>query len=278
LLKNKQTIRAGVRVYTKYHDDWTKFGINLADLAKFYQAAKKYPNIQLLGVQCHMSWNQGAGSYQKMLLEIAKAIKTLKIEDRQSIKFIDFGGGYEAHRSEGYFPWSSAQGEVLKLVADNLDVKLKFKEKYYLNEAVKLEVYAKGIAWGIKKYLEPLVKCKYYCEPGRIISYDSMHLVLGVVDKKSPDFVILDGGINMIGYELFEDFYYPAINLTRPAKTEIACRLYGSLCTPYDLFGYYCYAQAIKEGDIIMLPNQGAYTYTLAQNFIKDIPPVYRMN
>jgi diaminopimelate decarboxylase len=277
LRASKKTIRAGVRVYTKYHDAWTKFGISLTELPEFFELAKKYPNIDLGGIQCHMSWNQGAEPYQKMLAEIAKAIKKLSLEQRQQIKFIDFGGGYEAHRYEGQFSWATAQGEVLKTAAEYFGKSINFKDKYYLNQAPKLEVYAQGIAQAIKKYLDPLISCQYFCEPGRIISYQSMHLILGVVDVKKPGMAILDGGNNMLGYELFEEYYYPTINLTRPANKEIACHLFGSLCTPYDLFGYYCYAKSIKEGDIIMIPNQGAYTFTLAQDFIKGIPPVYRM-
>ncbi len=276
LTNSKKTIRAGVRVYTKYHDAWTKFGISLTELPEFFKLAKKYPKLDLRGIQCHMSWNQGLEPYEKMLAEIAKAIKNLSPEQRQQIKFIDFGGGYEAHRYEGQFPWATAQGEVLKTAADYFGKDINFKTRYYLNQAPKLSVYAQGIAQAIKKYLEPLVACQYFCEPGRIISYQAMHLILGVVDVKKPGMVILDGGNNMLGYELFEEYYYPTINLSQPDKKEIACRLFGSLCTPYDLFGYYCYAKSIKEGDVIMIPNQGAYTFTLAQSFIKGIPPVYR--
>lgn len=272
MLKNKRlTIRAGVRVYTKYHDLWTKFGINLEELPEFFKAAQKYPQIKLEGIQCHMSWNKNPESYQKMLQEIGKNLPP-------KIKFIDFGGGFETYRLEGYFPWTNGPGEVLKASADFFGQKIDFKDKYYLAESAKLASYAKAISQAIKKYIKPNVNCRFFCEPGRAISTKSMHLVLGVADVKTTNMAILDGGINMVGYELFEYFYYPTINLTRPAKREIACRLYGSLCTPYDLFAYYCYAKSIKEGDVIMIPNQGAYAYTLAQDFIKGIPPVYHLS
>ena len=58
-------------------------------------------------------------------------------------------------------------------------------------------------------------------------------------------------------------------------KREIPFMLYGSLCTPEDIWSYYLYtASDPKEGDIVLVPFQGAYTYTLAQEFIKEIPPV----
>ncbi len=276
LLKtNNQTIRAGVRVYTKYHDNWNKFGISLDELSEFFKVAKRYPQIQLQGLQCHMSLAKGAAIYQKMLQEIARYIGRLSTIDRAKIKFIDFGGGFENHRLEGYFPWTLPQGEIIKTATEYFGQSVKFKDQYYLSESVSLQAYAQAISRTIKKYLNPLVDCVYYCEPGRAISTKSMHLILKVMDIKRPGLAIMDGGNNMMGYEVFEFYYYPVINLTHPANREISCHLYGSLCTPYDLFGYYCYAKTIVEGDIMMIPNQGAYTYTLAQNFIKPIPNVH---
>jgi len=32
--------------------------------------------------------------------------------------------------------------------------------------------------------------------------------------------------------------------------------------------------EGIEPGDILMIPTQGAYTYSLRQNFIKPIPEV----
>lgn len=275
LRKNKKTVRAGVRIFTKYHDSWNKFGIDLRDLDKFFKQAKQYPEIQLQGIQCHMSWNKGVEPYENLIKEIANYLKPLNSEIKAKIKFIDFGGGFESYRLEGYFPWTLTQGEVIKAAAESFKQKPSFKDKYYLTETVRLEDYAGAIKRAIAKYLDPIIKPNYFCEPGRAISTKSMHLVLRVMDLKRPDLAILDGGVNMVGYELFEFFYYPTVNLTRPAKKELACHLYGSLCTPYDLFGYYCYGKDIKEGDIIVIPNQGAYTYTLAQNFIKPIPETY---
>ena len=275
LRRQKKTMRAGVRVYLSSQSNWNKFGIAVSDLSKFFSAAKKYPEIKLEGIQCHMSWNKTVTAYENLIKEIATQVKTLSAEDRAQIKFIDFGGGFETYNQEGYFPWTLTSGEIIKEATEHFGQTAQFKDKYYLSESIPLKDYAVAIGRAIFKYLDPWIKLNYYCEPGRIISNPAMHLVLKVMDIKRPGMAILDGGTNMIGYELFEYFYYPTVNLTRPSKKEIAYRFYGSLCTPYDLFGYYCYARGIKEGDIIIIPNQGAYTYTLAQNFIKDIPATY---
>ena len=83
----------------------------------------------------------------------------------------------------------------------------------------------------------------------------------------------------MIGWEKYQFFnYVPIFNLTNFSITkEIPFILYGSLCTPDDIWGYYFYGDKIEKNDIFLLPFQGAYTYTLAQNFIKEIPQVYNL-
>jgi len=99
-----------------------------------------------------------------------------------------------------------------------------------------------------------------------------MHILLTVIDRKGDDIVITDGGTNAVGWERFENDYFPVINLTRPALTERPCYVLGSLCTPHDVWGYFYHGQDIRPGDVLLIPTQGAYTYSLRQEFIKPLP------
>ena len=101
-----------------------------------------------------------------------------------------------------------------------------------------------------------------------------MHLLLTVIDRKTEDLVITDGGTNAVGWERFEHDYFPVLNLSRPALRENACAIMGSLCTPHDVWGYAYWGARIEPGDILLIPNQGAYTYSLRQHFIKALPKV----
>ncbi len=133
-----------------------------------------------------------------------------------------------------------------------------------------------GIA--IHEHLNPLLPAaEYYSEPGRIVSAYALHLVLRVMDKKRDDMVIVDGGIHMVGWERYLHVYAPIMNLTRPAMQELPVRVYGSLCDPEDLFGRSCYASAVEDGDVLIMPNQGAYSFATAQSFIRPIPPMHRL-
>jgi diaminopimelate decarboxylase len=104
-----------------------------------------------------------------------------------------------------------------------------------------------------------------------------MHILLTVIDKKADDLVITDGGTNAVGWERFETDYFPVINLTRPGPNENPCMIAGSLCTPHDIWGYGYWGEGIEPGDALLVPSQGAYTYSLRQHFIKPVPAVVRL-
>jgi len=135
-------------------------------------------------------------------------------------------------------------------------------------------VFAEQLADVIERKIQPLVDCRICFEPGRWICNDSMHIFIKVLDKKADDLVITDAGINILGWERYETDYSPVLNLTQSAMTEKPCHILGSLCTPHDVWGYAYFGKDIQEGDLLMIPNQGAYTYSLRQQFIKPLPIV----
>jgi diaminopimelate decarboxylase len=279
--RRKCYIKAGVRVFTKYHGKWNKFGINIDEVSNFWSRAKKYPFVDLVGIQCHMSWNENVMPYSNIIRKISDQLNgTFSEDDLQKIEFIDLGGGFYPYRTEGCYAWSTEAGEIIQLMNKNSSSEFPYKYKYRITESIPIKDFSKGIANCVKKYLSTLLNNKQFSvffEPGRIISNNSMHFALSVRDVKDKHFGIADGGTNMIGYNKFSYTYCPIVNLTHPSTEEIEFTLYGSLCTPHDIWGYYCFAEKIEEGDVLIIPFQGAYTYSLSNDFIKEIPPVYIM-
>lgn len=256
-------IRAGVRISMKVYGNWNKFGVPLDDLKQFVEQAQRYPFINLQGIQMHMSWNETVEPYQKAFDELVAYLKHNFTKNELSwITYIDFGGGFLPQGLNGDY---------------DLSISTPQKMQYTVDKGLSIKEYAQGISKVINNTMNELVDCVYYAEPGRIIATPSMLVALRVIDVKKQGVAIIDGGNNMIGWERYESEYHPVINVTHPSEKEIPCLLYGSLCTPHDIWGYTCFAEKIEEGDVLILPNQGAYTYTLAQNFIKDIPEVTRI-
>jgi diaminopimelate decarboxylase len=268
-------IRAGVRIHTAAHGQWSKFGIPLAELPRFWRRAAELPRIDLQGIQSHLSWTHDAGPYRRVIGEVAAHLRgQFTAAERAEIRFYDFGGGYRPHRLEGRYPTELPLGELIRVADEESGEESRFAAPYYFQDSVPVETYAEAIGAALAEQLTPLLAGDFYSEPGRIVAARAMHLVLRVVDKKQRDLVIVDGGIHMIGWERYLHIYCPVVNLTRPAKREIPVRICGSLCDPEDVMGRYCFADSIEEGDILVMPFQGAYTYSTAHNFIRDIPPV----
>ncbi len=141
--------------------------------------------------------------------------------------------------------------------------------RYLLHAVEPIEQIAETVIGAFREQFEPSVEL--WLEPGRYLSNPAVTLLLQVCDVKSPEVAITDGGTNLLGWERLEDEHVPLINLTRPATTQRPGRVYGSLCTPHDVWGYTCYAEDLQVGDILALPAQGSYVQTLQQAFIKPI-------
>jgi len=278
----KRIVRCGLRVHTKMQAGWTKFGLPLEKLKDFFNKSKKYQSIKFCGIHFHVSFNETPEKYIKTLKELSKYLKNnFSTEERQQFEYIDIGGGFYPNPFEGVYTWNPKQEttipdykELLKsIMAD------KFKPRFCPIKSDNIDKFAKQIALVFNNEILPILpNASLYAEPGRFISHSTMHFLLTLVEIKSDNMGITDGGTNMVGWEKHQFFnYVPIINLDQfDSKKEIPFITNGSLCTPDDIWGYYIYTKGKpKSEDIILLPYQGAYTYTLAQNFIKEIPKVH---
>lgn len=229
-------ITAGVRISAG--GDWAKFGIP----AERFTSLQVPEGVRLRGLQFHLSWNRDPEPYRRMIELLAPLF-----ERAGELEFLDVGGGYRPHRLEGEFP------------------------DFTVKPSVPLETYADGIAAALQR---AGIRCAIWTEPGRVVSTYAMHLVMRVVDKKSDSLVIVDGGIHMVGWERYQAIVHPVINLDRPSLEEQTVRLGGSLCDCEDTLGERVFGAGIEEGDRLLIPFQGAYSFSTAQSFIRDIPPV----
>ncbi|MCE5279909.1 MAG: decarboxylase [Planctomycetaceae bacterium] len=264
------TIRAGVRLTTLEHGLWRKFGINLSRLGEFMSAAEGCDRVRLCGLQFHTSWNLNPQRQVQFIALLGETLATLSPAQREAIEFIDMGGGFWP----GVGEWLQEAGTPAGMLRAATTAGWQASLTHYRLAAQPLEVFAAAIAAAQQKHLAPHVDARLCAEPGRWLCHNAMHLLVTVIDRKADDLVITDAGANAVGWERFETDYFPLINLTRPALTERACMVMGSLCTPHDLWGYGYFGEDIREGDILLVPTQGAYTYSLRQEFIKPLPEV----
>lgn len=265
-----KTVRVGVRLTTTETGLWRKFGIPPQELLSFWIEASKCNHLVFQGVQFHTSWNLSPAAQVTFIKVLGGVLAGLPAAARKDLKFIDIGGGYWPPQGE----WLQAAGTTIGARRKAFGLKPGSTKDHYHLPAYSLKAFAEQVSQAIHKYLLTVVPCRICFEPGRWICNDAMHLLISVVDKKGSDLVITDAGTSAVGWERFETDYFPVLNLSRPAMEENTCDILGSLCTPHDVWGYNYWGREIEIGDILMIPTQGAYTYSLRQNFIKPVPEV----
>jgi diaminopimelate decarboxylase len=266
----RRTVRCGVRLTSGTDGLWRKFGIPMEELADFWHAANQSEHIHLCGLQFHISWNLSPRPQVAFIEKLGRVLATLPAGFQHSLEFIDIGGGYWPEQGEWLHPGATPAGRAREALEETPLPRL----PHHRLPALPIETFADQLGAAIEEHLFPVRPCRICIEPGRWISHPAMHLLISVVDKKAPDLVITDAGTNTIGWERFESDYFPVLNLSRPSLTERPCHILGSLCTPHDVWGYFYFGEAIQPGDVLMIPTQGAYTYSLRQNFIKPLPEV----
>jgi diaminopimelate decarboxylase len=259
-------VRSGVRLSTTETGLWRKFGIPLTSLGNFLAASANKSNLRLEGLQFHTSWNMTPEYQTEFIIRLGRTLALMDPLTYRSIRFIDIGGGFWPERGE----WLLGKEEF------NSTGEYRLREKVHI-KAAPIEDFAREIARTLRENIPQIPGLTIYAEPGRWIVDEVMHIVIKAVDRKGDDLVVADTGTNILGWERYETDYVPVVNLTRPSLTERPCLITGSLCTPHDIWGWSFFGDDIEPGDILLLPNQGAYTWSLRQEFIKPLAKVVKV-
>ncbi len=265
--ENDLSIRTGIRLTTNPKGLWRKFGIPLTRLDEFFTATESCPHVQLAGLQFHTSWNMNASAQSSFIAKLGETLRNCPPSVAASLRFVDIGGGYWPERGEWLQEDGTPVGALHKLIGISNDTSSR-----RIVPSTPIEQYATDIARAVEKHLSMIEDLTVCLEPGRWLCDEGMHLLMTVIDRKCDNLVITDAGTNIIGWERFETDFFPVLNLSNPANKELPCDVLGSLCTPHDVWGYSVWGGDIQPGDVLLIPCQGAYTYSLRQEFIKSIP------
>ncbi len=267
-----RTAQAGVRVSLDEHGLWTKFGVPLPDLPAFVARAARLDRVRLAGVQFHLSWNRSAQPYVDTLRRLGPVLRAAA--PPEGWRFVDVGGGFYPEGDEAIYPWLTPRARALAVLRGERDSlpPADWDLRYLVHQVQPIESMAADLLAAFEEHItRPLGPVELWLEPGRFLANPAVHILLAVRDRKGADIAITDGGTHLLGWERLELEHVPLINLSRPGLQQCRCRVYGSLCTPHDLWGYSCYGGSPAVGDVLLLPHQGAYVQTLAQRFIKPL-------
>ena len=209
-----------------------KFGVDektFFDLVKYSKLSK---NINLICLSVHIgSQILDHTPYEKMLKVMDKIIK----KSNHNFKFIDLGGGMGIS---------------------------------YEKNSKKLNYQKYNIA--IKKFLKNN-KSKIIFEPGRSIIGNIGSLVSKVIyikENSKKDFIILDAAMN----DLMRPALYGANHRTLPVRKikQTSKKVYefvGPICESTDRFTTLKKFQKLKEKDLVVMCDVGAYGMSLSSNY-----------
>ena len=264
-------LKAGVRL--QHHKGWTKFGIHPEELTNFFKKGSRVKGLELRGIQFHTSWNLTPDAQIEMIKRIGTHLrKDMPSRLSTSLEFLDIGGGFWPEQGEWLNPENSPRGRIREILMPSG----RQGRRHYYRKGNGIVFFARQIARAISEQGHPIGNLEIWMEPGRWISNPSMHILLEVVDKKGHGTAITDGGTNLLGWERPLTEFIPVVNLTNCSLEERPIRVFGSLCTPQDVWGQSVFGGDPKNGDILLIPDQGAYTYSLRQTFIKPVARVVR--
>jgi diaminopimelate decarboxylase len=215
-----------------------KFGVEIKKSVETYKKAASLPNIDVIGVDCHIgSQLTSLSPFVDALARVREYLDrmllgSLKKEGAQ-IRYLDLGGGLGINYKDETPPQP--------------------------------EEYARAIIEGLEGLDITLI-----LEPGRVIVGNAGILVTEVQyvkENEAQKFVVIDAGMNdLIRPALYGS--YQAICPVAESKAEkIVADVVGPICESGDFFAKDREIARPRRGDLLAVMSAGAYGFTMASNY-----------
>ncbi|KFC23746.1 diaminopimelate decarboxylase [Epilithonimonas lactis] len=218
----------------------SKFGISIHQM-RHIERVMKSTNLNVEGLHMHTGseikdpdvFIQGL----EIMFELAEYFPNLK--------YLDMGSGFKVPYQEG-------------------DIETDVKS------------LGKKVNASIKKYEEESgKKFQLWFEPGKFLVSDSGHfLVKSNVIKQTTAtvFVGVNSGFNHLIRPMFYDSYHIIENLSNPKGAERIYTVVGNICET-DTFAWDRKINEVREGDVLVFRNAGAYGFEMSSNFNSRLKP-----
>ncbi len=218
----------------------SKFGISIQQLPQIKEIIKKY-NIRLERLHIHT----GSEIVETDVFMKMSDIFFGAAKDFPDLKVLDFGGGFKvAYKKDDKITDLPAIGTQL---------------------AAKFHAFEKEIGHGLQLWIEP----------GKYIVSEAGYLVTKTnVVKETPalTFVGVDTGLNHLIRPMMYNAYHEIVNISNPTGPLKTYTVVGNICET-DTLGSDRELNEVREGDLIVLKNAGAYGYSMASNYNSRLRP-----
>ncbi|MCS6824545.1 MAG: diaminopimelate decarboxylase [Cytophagaceae bacterium] len=218
----------------------SKFGISIEQVNELYQTVHEY-NIQVAGVHVHTGSDiKNIDAFietMQSLFEVAKNFKNLS--------FLDFGSGFKVAYSD-----DDVATDIYEL-----GKKLSEEVKEFIN------VYGRQL--------------EIWIEPGKfLVSECGYLLVKAELIKPTPAccFVFVNSGLNHLIRPMMYGAYHKITNVTNPKGIPTLYNVVGYICET-DTFAGNIYIAEVREGDLLIIHNAGAYGFSMSSNYNSRFRP-----
>ena len=210
-----------------------KFGINFQKSLEEYRLAKSLPNVQVIGVSCHIgSQLTEVDPFVEAVQRIKELVQKLRAEG-MTIRYLDMGGG--------------------------LGITYKEEEPPHPME------YAQALLKELRG-----IDCTLILEPGRVIVGNAGILVTKVLYVKTGDeknFIIVDGAMNDLIRPSLYGSYQRIQPVQRVDRGEIVADVVGPICESGDFLAKDRKLPNVEQGDLLAVMSAGAYGFSMSSNY-----------
>ena len=210
-----------------------KFGINLDRALLDYEQAQKLPQVEVVGVACHI------GSQITELSPFLEAVQRLRelVEELNRrgihIRYLDLGGGLGITYDQETPPHPREYGQALIKELEGLGVTL-------------------------------------ILEPGRVIVGNAGILVTRVFYTKDSDakhFIIVDAGMNDLARPSLYGSYHALWPVAQAPRREVTASLVGPICESGDFLAKDRPMPDFQPGELVAVMSAGAYGFSMSSNY-----------
>lgn len=233
-------IMAGGNLKISTGHSHSKFGISILQLEEIRSVVAEH-QININGLHIH------TGSELKdheVFMNMANILFDAALFF-PNLKFLDFGGGFKVAYREG-----DTITDISKVGA-LLGQRLKEFNKEN-SKSIELRI-----------------------EPGKFLVSEAGFLIADVtVVKETPvvTFVGLNTGLNHLIRPMMYDAWHEVVNGTNPTGQKKTYTITGNICET-DTFGKDRLIPEVREGDLLVVLNAGAYGYSMASNYNSRFRP-----
>jgi diaminopimelate decarboxylase len=210
-----------------------KFGVNIQKSLDDYRLANTLPNVQVIGVSCHI------GSQLTEVAPFVEAVQRLKElvlrlrAEGMNIRYMDIGGGLGI--------------------------------TYNLEEPPHPQDYANAL---LKELGD--IHCTLILEPGRVIVGNAGILVAKVLYTKEGEeknFIVVDAAMN----DLIRPSLYGSYQRVQPVhkveRGEMTADVVGPICESGDFLAKDRKLPRLEQEDLIAVMSAGAYGFSMSSNY-----------